>query len=304
MSQSDSESVDFSRIHSGGGYASDFDSDAERERSSKRHDLIPKQKKTTEKVGNKRELENEYGREEGKIHRMQILSMDAYTRHKKYVNDYIQYYGGSEKFFKRDSSRDKTDIDVIKEHHKFLWDDEEADTWEKRLAKKYYDKLFKEYCITDLSRYKENKVAMRWRIEKEVVEGKGHFSCGNRKCNERDGLRSWEVNFAYVEEGEKKNALVKLRLCSDCSYKLNYHHKKKEILPKKKKKELESRSKKHKSRHQDSKDEDVDHPNTSSSREKDKPQEDEKSIWSGPAKISEEKSRDEEFEDYFEDMFL
>ena len=28
----------------------------------------------------------------------------------------------------------------------------------KRLAKKYYDKLFKEYCIADLSRYKENKV--------------------------------------------------------------------------------------------------------------------------------------------------
>ena len=29
---------------------------------------------------------------------------------------------------------------------------------EKCLAKKYYDKLFKEYCISDLSRYKENKV--------------------------------------------------------------------------------------------------------------------------------------------------
>jgi len=29
---------------------------------------------------------------------------------------------------------------------------------EKRLAKRYYDKLFKEYCIADLSRYKENKV--------------------------------------------------------------------------------------------------------------------------------------------------
>jgi len=29
---------------------------------------------------------------------------------------------------------------------------------EKRLAKKYYDKLFKEYCIADLSRYKENNV--------------------------------------------------------------------------------------------------------------------------------------------------
>ena len=28
----------------------------------------------------------------------------------------------------------------------------------KKLAKKYYDKLYKEYCICDLSRYKENKV--------------------------------------------------------------------------------------------------------------------------------------------------
>jgi protein FRA10AC1 len=45
----------------------------------------------------------------------------------------------------------------------------------KRLAKKYYDKLFKEYCIADLSRYKENRVAMRWRIEKEVQTGKGCF---------------------------------------------------------------------------------------------------------------------------------
>jgi Folate-sensitive fragile site protein Fra10Ac1 len=30
----------------------------------------------------------------------------------------------------------------------------------KRLAKKYYEKLFKEYCIADLSRYKENKVML------------------------------------------------------------------------------------------------------------------------------------------------
>jgi len=31
---------------------------------------------------------------------------------------------------------------------------------EQELAKKYYDKLFKEYCIADLSRYKENKVSL------------------------------------------------------------------------------------------------------------------------------------------------
>lgn len=32
---------------------------------------------------------------------------------------------------------------------------------EKELAKKYYDKLFKEYCIADLSKFKENKVGNR-----------------------------------------------------------------------------------------------------------------------------------------------
>lgn len=60
-------------------------------------------------------------------------------------------------FFLR--SKDKKDIDVIRENHKFLWEDhEEPDSWEKKLAKKYYDKLFKEYCICDLSRFKEKKV--------------------------------------------------------------------------------------------------------------------------------------------------
>jgi protein FRA10AC1 len=66
---------------------------------------------------------------------------------------------------------------------------------------------------------------MRWRIEKEVVDGKGQFICGDKRCPIKEDLKSWEVNFAYVEHGERKNALVKLRLCPDCSYKLNYHHK-------------------------------------------------------------------------------
>ena len=39
----------------------------------------------------------------------------------------------------------------------------------------------------------------------------GQFVCGSKKCPEKEELRSWEVNFAYVEQGEKKNALVKLR---------------------------------------------------------------------------------------------
>lgn len=54
---------------------------------------------------------------------------------------------------------EKRDIDVIQENHKFVWeDDDEVVTWEQQLAKKYYDKLFKEYCICDLSLYKKSKV--------------------------------------------------------------------------------------------------------------------------------------------------
>lgn len=102
--------------------------------------------------------------------------------------------------------------------------------WGKRLAKAYYDKLFREYCICDLTYYKENKVAMRWRTEKEVVDGKGQFVCGEKHCNDSSELKSWEVNFAYIEEGTKKNALVKLRLCPRCSKHLNYHSKKKEVV--------------------------------------------------------------------------
>lgn len=38
----------------------------------------------------------------------------------------------------------------------------------------------------------------------------GQFQCGSKRCEEQQGLKSWEVNFAYVEHGEKRNALVKL----------------------------------------------------------------------------------------------
>ena len=43
------------------------------------------------------------------------------------------------------------------------------------------------------------------------MDGKGQFTCGEKKCPNSDELRTWEVNFAYMEERVKKNALVKLR---------------------------------------------------------------------------------------------
>lgn len=104
--------------------------------------------------------------------------------------------------------------------------DEEEVTWEQRVAKKYYDKLFKEYAICELKYYKEGRIALRWRTEKEVVVGKGQFICASTRCDSTSGLASWEVNFGYMEDGEKKNELVKVRLCAHCSDKLNYKVKK------------------------------------------------------------------------------
>lgn len=90
-----------------------------------------------------------------------LRNLNPYELHKYLVNVYCLNKKGSTAVLARDTSRDRTDLDVIRENHKFLWEEDDvADTWEKQLAKKYYDKLFKEYCICDLSRYKENQVSI------------------------------------------------------------------------------------------------------------------------------------------------
>jgi len=265
-------------------------------------------------------VSDEYSREEAKSQKYEFIALDAYSRHKKMINDYVLYYGKGVEHFERNSSRDKNDLDVIKQEHRFVWNEEDnpESTWEKRVAKKYYDKLFKEYCISDLSRYKENKVALRWRTEKEVIEGKGQFICGDKRCAESEGLRSWEVNFVYMEHGEKKNTLIKLRLCPDCSYKLNYHHKKK--LAKQAKKEKNTVLKKSSStkkrgeemrqeRYEDKPSSDDSGDGRVNSQNDDRGVHPlkaacEEDVWKGPAKLTLDKTREEEFEEYFQDMFL
>eukprot|EP01130_Rhizamoeba_saxonica_P002595 TRINITY_DN1236_c0_g1_i2.p1 TRINITY_DN1236_c0_g1~~TRINITY_DN1236_c0_g1_i2.p1 ORF type:complete len:136 (+),score=21.86 TRINITY_DN1236_c0_g1_i2:766-1173(+) len=90
------------------------------------------------------------------------------------------------------------------------------------MAKEYYDKLFKNFCLGDLSRYNEGMVGLMWRTKKQVIEGKGQFSCGNIHCDTRDSLSSYELPFNYRENNERKRALVKIRVCPPCSEKLNY----------------------------------------------------------------------------------
>ncbi|GLV41087.1 uncharacterized protein CBL_04611 [Carabus blaptoides fortunei] len=223
--------------------------------------------------------------------------MNAYEIHKAIINTYVLKKPGDTTTFNRDTSKDKRDIDVIRDNHKFLWDDDAPSTWEEQLSKKYYDKLFKEYCICDLTLYKENKVALRWRTEKEVVTGKGQFTCGDKKCSVSDELRTWEVNFAYYEHKEKKNALVKLRLCPLCSEKLNYRVKKREV------KRLGSKTKKH-SKMKNKTTESVEYKKDESDSDQNEDNKNKhETHWSQPQNVT-EKSREEEFEQYLEELLF
>lgn len=46
------------------------------------------------------------------------------------INNYLLNSSGAANLLQRDTSKDKTDKDVLREHHKFLWKEgEEVDTW-------------------------------------------------------------------------------------------------------------------------------------------------------------------------------
>jgi protein FRA10AC1 len=166
--------------------------------------------------------------------------MNAWEKHRQLIREYKTYYGvsASRAIYERHGLNEKpvkplTEGDVLRKHYQFVFDDETSQTgaaetnsaanddWGRRLARRYYEQLFKEYAIADLSRYKERQIALRWRIEKEVIDGKGQFICGEQQCQATQGLKSWEVNFAYKEHGTTKHALVKLRLCHECTEKLH-----------------------------------------------------------------------------------
>lgn len=260
--------------------------------------------------------------------------LSAFDRHKQLVNNYLTYYGpkGRAKF-KPDKTKYKRDIDVVRENHRFLWEDEDGDEvetkglkWEQRIAKKYWDKLFKEYAICDLTQYKKNRIAFRWRIEKEVVDGKGQFICGQKKtCNLKEGIRTWEVNFGYTEDEKKKFALVKVRLCAECSAKLNHNKKYREVrreqnrlaILREKEERLDAK-RTEKARKRKSSKEQKEEPKEKrkmtekEQREKIKDDEaelgksddDADAIWERPAAVEEDKTKEQEFDEYFQDLFL
>lgn len=54
------------------------------------------------------------------------MTLDVYTRHKELINFYYLSYPGATAKLQRDTSRDRTDYDVLKDNHKFLWDEDEV----------------------------------------------------------------------------------------------------------------------------------------------------------------------------------
>ena len=167
----------------------------------------------------------------------------------------------------------RSDVQELLEHHRFVRDAAPSDLetwakdtvskaknasnsssqWAKKMTLQYDRHLFKEFALADMSRYKTGKVGLRWRTEREVISGKGESECANLACAEHHGLSAYEVNFAYVEGKPpiRKNTLVKLMLCPDCGYKLNY--KKTRAERKKKAKKKRDRKRKTKKRKNNSK---------------------------------------------------
>ncbi|KAJ7012969.1 hypothetical protein NC653_002870 [Populus alba x Populus x berolinensis] len=117
-----------------------------------------------------------FDREERKQqYQSDIRGLNAYDRHKKFLNDYVSYYGKGKST--NEKLPIKTDRDTLREGYRFIRSEEDDmdASWEQRLVKRYYDKLFKEYCIADMSHYKVGKIGLRWRTEKEVISGKVHL---------------------------------------------------------------------------------------------------------------------------------
>lgn len=154
-------------------------------------------------------------------------STSAYERHLQRAFSYVHFYGGAPP----PSPTFRSERGILEQNHRFIRDDDTPTDLdeEKILACKYYDSLFREYALVDLSRWRMQKVALRWRTKAEVLAGEGQFTCGCLNCRRQDRedgdasieeLKTFELNFAYVEDGVTKKSLVKVCICRKCSRKL------------------------------------------------------------------------------------
>ena len=89
--------------------------------------------------------------------RSSVQGLSAHERHHKFVNDYLHFYaGGAPQQPDPSQQLRQTDKSVLKDGYRFIRSeqDDAPATWEVKVARRYYERLFREYCIADLSRYK------------------------------------------------------------------------------------------------------------------------------------------------------
>lgn len=93
-----------------------------------------------------------------------------------------------------------------------------------------YVALLTKFAIANLKHYRTRGIALRWRTQKEVLEGIGQYTCANQRCQWHDAeapprLTTLEVPFCYEERVQgvltKRQALVKVVLCDACAEKLH-----------------------------------------------------------------------------------
>ena len=152
-----------------------------------------------------------------------MSSSSLRERHNQLIHIYREHNNSSSNgnSSSRNSLLSESDRKTLEERHQFVRDDDDdeanAGDWGIRMARKYWNKLFKEYAICDLTLYQTGRIGMRWRVEKEVILGKGQFVCGNKHCDSTADLHSYEVPFTYMEKGINKTELVKCRVCLECA---------------------------------------------------------------------------------------
>lgn len=196
--------------------------------------------------------------------------VSSFERHKKYMHDLVHYYGGKAP----KAPEGENDFVVLQKNYQFIRDEfedlqkleegNEIEKYEAKISLAYYQKLHKEYALTDLSRFETGKIGLMWRTDQQVISGKGQFICGAIDCEISKNLKEMELDFAYKENHVEKNELVKVALCELCAYKLNYKRikdkekklrkeekkEKKKLKKRKREKTKERKSKKHKSVHE------------------------------------------------------
>lgn len=94
-----------------------------------------------------------------------MAGMSAHERHTKLVSDYQRFYQNpqlTEPTEAKPSALLSTDFDALRQGHRFLRSeaDDAESSWEAKLAKRYYARLYKEYAVADLSRWVINIAAL------------------------------------------------------------------------------------------------------------------------------------------------